>query len=142
MKLNFIVEGELVSSGIYFYRLQAGDFMNAKTNTAYTSQANLAADFNKTEDIFIQRDILCTIIIRSSIDRTSDGSLDRYIISIFIIITSLGKRRNIMISIGISIAAIDSNVLCYVIIFCSTAESCTCVIVIIYNHQCAIHRMQ
>ncbi len=32
----------------------AGDFMNAKTNTAYTSQANLAADFNKTEDIFIQ----------------------------------------------------------------------------------------
>lgn len=35
----------------------AGDFMNAKTNTAYTSQANLAADFNKTEDIFIQLDL-------------------------------------------------------------------------------------
>jgi putative ABC transport system permease protein len=32
----------------------AGDFMNAKTNTAYTAQANLATDFNKAEDIFIQ----------------------------------------------------------------------------------------
>ncbi len=32
----------------------ASDFMNVKTNTAYTSQANLAADFNKNEDIFIQ----------------------------------------------------------------------------------------
>jgi putative ABC transport system permease protein len=32
----------------------AGDFMNAKVNTAYISQANLAADFNKTEDVFIQ----------------------------------------------------------------------------------------
>jgi putative ABC transport system permease protein len=35
----------------------AGDFMNAKTNTAYTSQANLATDFNKSEDIFVQLDL-------------------------------------------------------------------------------------
>jgi putative ABC transport system permease protein len=32
----------------------AGDFMNAKVNTAYISQANMAADFHKTDDIFIQ----------------------------------------------------------------------------------------
>jgi putative ABC transport system permease protein len=32
----------------------ASDFMNAKTNTAYISQTNLAADFHKTDDIFIQ----------------------------------------------------------------------------------------
>jgi len=32
----------------------AGDFMNAKTNTAYISQANMAADFHQTDDIFIQ----------------------------------------------------------------------------------------
>jgi putative ABC transport system permease protein len=32
----------------------AGDFMNAKMNTAYISQTNMAADFHKTDDIFIQ----------------------------------------------------------------------------------------
>jgi putative ABC transport system permease protein len=30
------------------------DFMNAKVATAYISQANLAADFHRTEDVFIQ----------------------------------------------------------------------------------------
>lgn len=32
----------------------AGDVLNAKINTAYISQTNLRADFNKTEDIFFQ----------------------------------------------------------------------------------------
>ena len=31
----------------------AGDVLDAKINTAYISQANLRADFNKTEDIFL-----------------------------------------------------------------------------------------
>ena len=35
----------------------AGDFINAKVNTAYISQANLAADFHKTEDVFIQMNL-------------------------------------------------------------------------------------
>lgn len=35
----------------------AGDFMDAKVSTAYISQSFLAADFNKTEDIFIQLDL-------------------------------------------------------------------------------------
>jgi putative ABC transport system permease protein len=32
----------------------ASDYLNAKTNTAYISQANIAADFNRTEDVFYQ----------------------------------------------------------------------------------------
>jgi len=32
----------------------AGDFYNAKIATVYISQANLRADFNRTEDVFIQ----------------------------------------------------------------------------------------
>jgi putative ABC transport system permease protein len=32
----------------------AGDVLNMKINTAYISQANMRADFNKTEDIFYQ----------------------------------------------------------------------------------------
>ncbi len=32
----------------------ATDFLNAKTNTAYISQANIAADFGRTEDVFYQ----------------------------------------------------------------------------------------
>lgn len=32
----------------------AGDVLNMKVNTAYISQANMRADFNKTEDIFYQ----------------------------------------------------------------------------------------
>jgi len=32
----------------------AGDYLNSKTPAAYVSQANLAADFHKTDDIFIQ----------------------------------------------------------------------------------------
>ncbi len=32
----------------------ASDFLNAKTNTAYISQANIAADFGQTEDVFFQ----------------------------------------------------------------------------------------
>ncbi|MCC7360180.1 MAG: FtsX-like permease family protein [Anaerolineales bacterium] len=35
----------------------AGDYMNAKVLTAWTSQANLAADFNSTADIFLQFDL-------------------------------------------------------------------------------------
>jgi putative ABC transport system permease protein len=43
-------------SGEQTYRIAAiaGDFFNAKIMTAYISQANLKADFRKTEDIFIQ----------------------------------------------------------------------------------------
>ena len=36
----------------------ATDFLNAKILTAYISQANLAADFGKTEDVFIQLNLL------------------------------------------------------------------------------------
>src|SRR5206468_999472 len=38
------------------YRVVAigGDVLNLKVNTAYVSQANLKADFNKSEDIFYQ----------------------------------------------------------------------------------------
>ena len=32
----------------------AGDYLNAKVSTAYVSQANLRTDFRKTEDIFLQ----------------------------------------------------------------------------------------
>lgn len=32
----------------------ASDFLNAKTTTAYISQANIAADFGRTEDVFFQ----------------------------------------------------------------------------------------
>ncbi len=43
-------------SGQQDYRVVAiaGDVMNMKVNTAYISQANMRADFNKTEDIFYQ----------------------------------------------------------------------------------------
>jgi len=42
--------------GRQFYRIAAvaGDYLNAKIMTAYVSQANLRADFDKTEDVFIQ----------------------------------------------------------------------------------------
>ena len=42
--------------GTQNYRVVAigGDFIDVKVNTAYISQANLAADFHKTDDIFIQ----------------------------------------------------------------------------------------
>jgi putative ABC transport system permease protein len=32
----------------------ASDYLNAKTTTAYISQANIAADFGRTEDVFLQ----------------------------------------------------------------------------------------
>jgi putative ABC transport system permease protein len=35
----------------------ATDLLNAKITTAFISQANLAADFNKTEDVFIQMNL-------------------------------------------------------------------------------------
>lgn len=35
----------------------ANDFLDVKVTTAYISQANLAADFGKTEDVFIQLDL-------------------------------------------------------------------------------------
>ncbi len=43
-------------SGQQDYRIVAiaGDVLNMKINTAYISQANMRADFNKTEDIFYQ----------------------------------------------------------------------------------------
>ncbi len=43
-------------SGQQDYRVVAiaGDVLNMKVNTAYISQANMRADFNKTEDIFYQ----------------------------------------------------------------------------------------
>ncbi len=43
-------------SGQQDYRIVAvaGDVLNMKVNTAYISQANMRADFNKTEDIFYQ----------------------------------------------------------------------------------------
>jgi putative ABC transport system permease protein len=43
-------------SGQQDYRIVAiaGDVINMKVNTAYMSQANMRADFNKTEDIFYQ----------------------------------------------------------------------------------------
>ena len=46
----------ITPEGTQEYRVVAvaGDFMNAKINTAYISQTNLAADFHKTDDIFIQ----------------------------------------------------------------------------------------
>jgi putative ABC transport system permease protein len=46
----------LTPSGPRPYKIAAlaSDLLNAKTTTAYTSQANIAADFGKTEDIFLQ----------------------------------------------------------------------------------------
>jgi putative ABC transport system permease protein len=43
-------------TGQRIYRIVAiaGDYLNAKIQTAYISQANLRADFRKNEDIFIQ----------------------------------------------------------------------------------------
>lgn len=50
----------LAAEGRFDYTVVAvaGDFMNAKINTAYISQVYLAADFHKTEDIFIQLNLL------------------------------------------------------------------------------------
>ena len=36
----------------------ATDYLNAKTNTAYISQANIAADFGRTEDVFFQVNLM------------------------------------------------------------------------------------
>ncbi len=46
----------LTSTGQVNYTVAgiATDFLNAKTNTAYISQANIAADFGQTEDVFFQ----------------------------------------------------------------------------------------
>jgi putative ABC transport system permease protein len=46
----------ITPEGTQQYRMVAiaGDFMNAKMNTAYISQTNMAVDFHKTDDIFIQ----------------------------------------------------------------------------------------
>src|SRR5262249_55364231 len=46
-------------TGQRIYRIVAiaGDYLNAKIQTAYISQANLQADFRKNEDIFIQMDL-------------------------------------------------------------------------------------
>ncbi len=43
-------------NGVQNYRVAAvgGDYMNVKIMTAYISQSNLAADFGKSEDVFIQ----------------------------------------------------------------------------------------
>jgi len=43
-------------AGTQSYRViaQATDILNAKVTTAYISQANLASDFDKTEDVFLQ----------------------------------------------------------------------------------------
>ncbi len=47
-------------TGTQEYRVVAiaNDFLNAKITTGYISQANLAADFNKTEDIFLQLNLV------------------------------------------------------------------------------------
>lgn len=49
----------LTPDGTQTYRVVArgSDYMNAKIATGYISQANLAADFRKTEDVFIQLDL-------------------------------------------------------------------------------------
>jgi len=46
----------LTASGEVTYRVVgiASDFLNAKTNTAYISHGNIAADFGSTEDVFFQ----------------------------------------------------------------------------------------
>jgi putative ABC transport system permease protein len=50
----------ITPQGVFDYRVVAiaGDFMNVKLTTGYVSQANLAADFGKTEDVFIQLNLL------------------------------------------------------------------------------------
>jgi putative ABC transport system permease protein len=55
------------SEGQRSYRVVAiaGDYLNAKVNTAYVSQAALAADFHKTEDIFLQ------LNLAPGVDRTA-----------------------------------------------------------------------
>ena len=47
-------------NGVQEYKIVAlaTDLLNAKITTAFISQANLAADFNKTEDVFIQMNLL------------------------------------------------------------------------------------
>jgi putative ABC transport system permease protein len=46
----------LTPTGEQAYRVVAiaSDYLNAKTTTAYVSQANIAADFGRTEDVFFQ----------------------------------------------------------------------------------------
>jgi putative ABC transport system permease protein len=46
----------LTPTGEQTYRVVAiaSDYLNAKTTTAYVSQANIAADFGRTEDVFFQ----------------------------------------------------------------------------------------
>ena len=50
----------MTPAGRQNYRVAAvgTDFLNVKILTAYISQANLAADFGKTEDVFIQLNLL------------------------------------------------------------------------------------
>lgn len=57
----------LTSTGEATYMIVgiATDYLNAKTNTAYISQANIAADFGRTEDVFYQ------INLKPGADRTA-----------------------------------------------------------------------
>jgi len=50
----------ITPNGVQKYKIvaMATDLLNAKITTAFISQANLAADFNKTEDVFIQMNLL------------------------------------------------------------------------------------
>jgi putative ABC transport system permease protein len=50
----------ITPNGVLNYKViaVASDFLNIKVITAYISQANLAADFGKTEDVFIQLNLL------------------------------------------------------------------------------------
>ncbi|HNB50837.1 MAG TPA: ABC transporter permease [Anaerolineales bacterium] len=49
----------LTPTGEQMYKVVgiASDYLNAKTTTGYISQANMAADFNHTEDVFIQLNV-------------------------------------------------------------------------------------
>jgi putative ABC transport system permease protein len=49
----------LTPTGLQTYRVAAvaGDYLNAKIATAYLSQADMAADFNRTEDVLIQANL-------------------------------------------------------------------------------------
>ena len=46
----------LTPNGEKLYKVVAigGDYLNAKINTAYVSQADIAADFGRTEDVLLQ----------------------------------------------------------------------------------------
>ncbi len=55
----------------------ASDYLNAKTTTGYVSQANIAADFGRTEDVFYQINVKPGAD-RAAVEAAFKGALEQY----------------------------------------------------------------